>query len=384
MKTTEQIYAVALSICSSPALNQIWNSIPLYKPDDLYERLSSTKELTTQAFIQSEYPADPLAGAEMICNECGKKNIGILSYWDDQYPKFLKEIFKPPVVLYCKGNLSENKSIAIVGTRKSEKKSSDIARRLSYELSQAGFTIVSGMAIGIDREAHLGALKNNGSTIGVLANGIDIVYPAYNKDIYSAILKSEKSSMISEYPPGIFAGKWTFVRRNRIISGLALGTVVVKAAKQSGALITAHHALEQNREVFVCPGLSFDSSYEGCNELIKSGAILVSNTEDILRELSDYKDRIAAVEDKSSVVEKSTDILDNADPDLFRSITELKEKYHYNSIESKILNILADGETDIDSLVRLLDYNVNEINEAIVLMELSSDISRDGNTISKF
>jgi DNA processing protein len=384
MNTTEEIYAVALSICSSPTLNHIWDSIHLYKPDDLYVRLSEARELTTQGFIQAEYPSDPLAGAEKIYNECRKKNIKILSYWDDQYPKFLKEISKPPVVLYCKGNLTENKSVAIVGTRKSDKKSSDIARRLSSELSQAGFTIVSGMAIGIDREAHLGALKNIGSTIGVLANGIDIVYPAYNKDIYSAILNSENSSMISEYPPGIFAGKWTFVRRNRIISGMALGTVVVKAAKQSGALITAHHALDQNREVFVCPGFTFDSSYEGCNELIKSGAILVSNTEDILRELSDYKDRIAVVEDKSAVVKKKALNPDPSAPDLFQSITGLKEKYPKNSIENKILNILADGETDIDSIVRLLDYNANEVNEAIVLMELSSDISRDGNTISKF
>jgi DNA processing protein len=382
MTTTEEKYTVALSICSSPTLNQIWDSIPSYKPEELYKRLSKTRELTTQGFIQAEYPADPLAGAEKICNECRKKNIKIISYWDETYPKFLKEISKPPIAIYCKGNLTDDKSIAIVGTRKSDKKSSDIARRLSSELSQAGFTIVSGMAIGIDREAHLGALKNNGSTIGVLANGIDIVYPAYNKDIYSAILTSGKSCLISEYPPGIFAGKWTFVRRNRIISGLALGTVIVKAAKQSGALITAQHALEQNREVFVCPGFAFDSSYEGCNELIKSGAILVSGTEDILRELSDYKDRVAAMESKSAVVTKSVGVLDY--PDLFQNIISSKEKYAHNSIECKILDILANGETDIDSIVRLLDYNANEINEAIVLMELSSDITRDGNTISKF
>jgi DNA processing protein len=379
---TEEVYAVALSICSSPTLNQIWDSISLYKPDDLYKKLSKSRELATQGFIQAEYPADPVAGAEKICDECRKKNIKIFTYWDEAYPKFLKEISKPPIVIYCKGNLTDDKSIAIVGTRKSDKKSSDIARRLSSELSQAGFTIVSGMAIGIDREAHLGALKSNGSTIGVLANGIDIVYPAYNRDIYSAILNSEKSSLISEYPPGIFAGKWTFVRRNRIISGLALGTIIVKAAKRSGALITAHHALEQNREVFVCPGFAFDSSYEGCNELIKSGAILVSGTEDILRELSNYKDRMAALEGKTAVVTKTDRMLDS--PDLFQNVTSSKEKYSQNSIESKILNILANGETDIDSLVRLLDHSANQINEAIVILELSSDITRDGNIIAKY
>ncbi|MBN2403876.1 MAG: DNA-processing protein DprA [Spirochaetes bacterium] len=383
---TAEVYAVALSICSSPALNRIWDSIQLFKPEDLYKKLLKTRGLETQGFIQAEYPADPLAGAEKICDECRKKNINILTYWDDRYPKFLREISRPPITLYCKGNLTDEKSLAIVGTRKADKKSSDIARRLSSELSQAGFTIVSGMAIGIDREAHLGALKNNGSTIGVLANGIDIVYPSYNKDIYSAILTSEKSSLISEYPPGIFAGKWTFVRRNRIISGLALGTVIVKAAQKSGALITAHHALEQNREVFVCPGFAFDSSYDGCNELIKSGAILVSCTEDILKELSDYKDRIAAMEGKTAIVEMSVAASPrNPDsPDLFQKTAALKERYSQNSIESKILKILANGETDIDSIVRLLDHSANEINEAIVLMELSSDISRDGNMISIF
>jgi DNA processing protein len=388
MSTNEEIYSVALSICSSPTLNQIWDFISVYTPYDLYGKLSKIRKLTTQGFIQTQYPDDPLAGAEKICNECIKKNIRILTYWDEQYPKFLKEIPKPPVVLYCKGNLTENKSIAIVGTRKSDKKSSDIARRLSSELSQAGFTIVSGMAIGIDREAHLGALKNNGATIGVLANGIDIVYPVYNKDVYSSIFKSEKSCIISEYPPGIFAGKWTFVRRNRIISGLSLGTVVVKAGEQSGALITAHHALEQNREVFVCPGVTFDSSYDGCNKLIKNGAILVSNTGDILRELSDYIDRIAAMEGRSAVVKNKISDPDDSTPDLFQNIIEPadnpKEKYQRNSVESKILDILSNGETDIDSIIRLLEHDANEINEAIVLMELSSDISRSGNIISKF
>ncbi len=384
MRTTDEIYPLALSVCSSPALNQIWDSISLFKPDDLYKRLLKIRKLTTQGFIQAEYPADPLAAAEKIRAVCRKKNIGILTYWDERYPKLLRETSNPPIVLYCKGSITENKSIAIVGTRKSDKKSSDIARRLSSELSLAGFTIVSGMAIGIDREAHLGAIKNNLPTIGVLANGIDIVYPAFNRDIYSAILNSGNSSIISEYPPKILAGKWTFVRRNRVISGLALGTVVVKAAKQSGALITARHALEQNREVFVCPGFTFDSTYDGCNDLIKNGAILVSNTEDVLRELSDYKDRIASIESRSAVVKKKAINLDYPAPDLFQSMDEPAEKYPHTSIQSKILDILADGETDIDSIIRQLDYNANEINEAIMLMELSSDISRDGNVISKF
>ncbi|MFH0974724.1 MAG: DNA-processing protein DprA [Spirochaetota bacterium] len=376
----DELYAVALSICSSPTLNKIWDLVSFYKPDDLYNKLLQKGELTTQGFIQNEYPSDPYMAAEQISNICYSKGIKILSYWDPVYPKFLKEISKPPVVLYCKGNLEYDKAIAIVGTRNSDKKSSDIARRLSFELSHTGFTIVSGMAIGIDREAHLGALKSNGSTIGVLANGIDVVYPSFNRDIYSAILASEKSCLISEYPPGIFAGKWTFVRRNRIISGLALGTVVVKAAKKSGALITAQYALEQNREVFACPGLAFDNAYAGCNDLIKNGAALITGTEDILKELSDYRDRISSIENKPAIILKNNDITDT--PDLFEIETKLEERYSPKSIEGKILEIVSRGETDIDSIVRLLDHNANEINKAVVLLELSNEISRDGNMIS--
>jgi DNA processing protein len=380
MKTEKQ-FAVALSICSSPAMNRIWNSISLYNPQDLYEKLLKDKELTTQGFIQSKYPADPLEAAEKICGVCVSKKINIISYWDENYPKFLKEITIPPIVLYCKGALKYEKSIAIVGTRKADKRSSDVARRLSSELAASGFSIVSGMAIGIDREAHLGALKSNSSTIGVLANGIDIVYPAYNRDVYSAICSSDKSALISEYPPGILAGKWTFVRRNRIISGLALGTIIVKAAEKSGALITAHYALEQGREVFVCPGPAFDNTYSGCHDLLKSGAILVSGTDDILKELSDYRDRITLIEEKTSVINKSAKEFDSLE--IMQGRLNFEEKYPRNSIEGKILEIISRGETDLDSIVRLLDYNPNQINEAVMMLELSNDIAREGNLISK-
>ncbi len=378
---TEKEFAVALSICSSPTLNQIWASIPLYEPQDLYEKIVKNRKPVTQGFIQAKYPSDPLIAAEKICNVCHSKKINIMTYWDKDYPKFLKEISKPPVVLYCKGNLKYEKAIAIVGTRKADRKSADIARRLSAELSQAGFTVVSGMAIGIDREAHLGALKNNNSTIGVLANGIDIVYPAYNRDIYTAINSSDKSSLISEYPPGILAGKWTFVRRNRIISGLALGTIIVKAAEKSGALITAHYALEQGREVFVCPGTAFDSAYSGCHELLKNGAVLVSGTDDVLKELSDYRDRITLIEEKTAVITKSANGLDS--PEILQSRLDFEERYSHNSIEGKILDLVSRGETDIDTIIRLLDYNANQINEAVMLLELSNDIAREGNLISK-
>lgn len=383
---TDIIYSIALSVCSSPALNKIWDSIQIYKPEEIYSELSKAGEPSTQGYITKKYPENPLSAAHEIFSECMSKKIKILTYWDEEYPLLLREISRPPVVLYYRGAVKpdDGKSVAIVGTRKAGKKSAEIARRLSGELSSAGYTIVSGMAIGIDREAHLGALKNDGPTIGVLANGIDIVYPAYNRDIYSAINSSDNSALVSEYPPGIYAGTWTFVRRNRIISGLSLGTVIVKAAKKSGALITAHHALEQNREVFACPGPTFDLSYTGCNDLIRSGAILVSGTDDIINELSDYEKRISMIREKP-VSGKKKNIIQVME----KSRNELpfppaEDNYPSDSVEHKILKLLSGGESDIDNLVRMLEYTANEINEAVVMLELSNDIKRDGNLVSRF
>ncbi len=375
----EKLYSVALSIASSPALNRTWDLIPSNSPSETYEIISKKTVLKTQGFVSSTYPGSPIEAAKQICDKCSLNSVRILDFWDDDYPAFLKEINKPPVVLYCKGNFSPGKSIAIVGTRKSDKRSSEISRRISSELSRSGFTIVSGMAIGIDREAHLGALQSNCATVGVLANGIDIVYPSYNRDVYNAILASDKSSLISEYPPGIYAGKWTFVRRNRIISGLSIGTVIVKAGEKSGALITAKYALEQNREVFACPGYAFDRNFSGCHNLINNGAVLVSGTEDILRELFAYDDRMALKNGRADILKKESPFLD----DLSRESARIDNIYEDDSVEKKVLEILSSGEIDIDSIVRLLDCNTNEVNEALIVMELSGDITRDGNTISK-
>lgn len=406
----EELYATALSVCSSPSFNQIWDLIALYEPEDIYSRLLKSGDVSTQTFIAKNYPADPLSAAEKILRVCRSKEIKTVSYWDKEYPELLKEISMPPLVLYYKGILDSADSIAIVGTRKADKKSQEISRRLSGELSAAGYRIVSGMAIGIDREAHLGALKNKGATVGILANGIDVVYPVYNQDIYSAIISSGNSALVSEYPPGIYAGKWTFVRRNRIISGLSSGTVVVKAAKKSGALITARHALEQNREVFACPGLAFDNSFSGCNELIRNGAVLVSCTDDILKELSGFGRRFLPEKErhinkpvidqipgiKEVTVNKTVqdaEYFPDMHPsdmhpsdihpwDTYPGDVQQGDIYPAGSVERKILNMLTNGDSDIDSIIREVNSSPNEVNEAIVMLELSNHISRDGNMLS--
>ena len=377
----DKIFAIALSIVSSPAFNRIWDLISTCTPEEIFKIVSNRPELATQGYIAATYGSDPIKAAGQIFNECASNSIRILDYWDGDYPELLRQIAKPPVVLYCKGNLYPGLSIAVVGTRKSDKRSSEISRRISSELALSGYGIASGMAMGIDREAHLGALMNNCPTIGVLANGIDIIYPSQNRDIYSEILKSEKSCVISEYPPKIYAGKWTFVRRNRIISGLSIGTVIIKAGERSGALITARYALEQNREVFACPGYSFDKNYAGCHNLIRNGAVLVAETDDILRELKSFDEKKMLKADKRDFLRKQKE-----DPGLVNNDNNQNEngnEIETGTIEKRIIGVLSAGEMDIDSLVRLLECSANEVNEAIIMLELSRAISRDGNVISK-
>ena len=375
----DQLYAIALSVISSPSSKRLWDKIHLLKPSEIYRRLSINCNLKTQHYLTKKYSYDPVIAAKQIFEESESKSIKIIDYWDNKYPELLKEIYSPPLVIYWEGDIISNKMVAIVGTRKSDKRSENITEKIASDLSCSGYTIVSGMAIGIDRMAHLAALENNMSTIGVLANGIDLEYPSANRDVYKKIRSSKCSALLSEYPPGILAGRWTFVRRNRIISGLSMGTVIIKAGQKSGALITARYALEQNREVFVCPGNSFDESYEGCNNLIKNGAVLVSCTNDILDELPDF-----SVKSITSTNDPKPLVLFSDNTNNYRDI-EISDNFllDKNSAEQILFDSLTSCEDEIDSIIRKLDFTTNEINEAIMSLELSGKIIRNGNLISK-
>lgn len=208
----------------------------------------------------------------------------ILSILDTAYPKNLKEIYDPPVVIYIIGEIRDSNdiSLSIVGTRTPSYYGLSQAERFSYQLAIRGITIVSGMARGIDSAAHKGALKANGRTQAVLGSGLNVVYPKENKELFDRI--TQCGAVISEFPMEMPPNRENFPRRNRIISGLSLGTLVIEAAKNSGSLITARFALEQNREVFALPGnISSEGSF-GTNKLIKEGAKLVEDIEDIIEE----------------------------------------------------------------------------------------------------
>lgn len=214
-----------------------------------------------------------------------EQGIFFVSYEEEDYPYLLKQISSPPLGLFYKGRLPDDKepALAMIGARNHTIYGREMARGFAKVLSACGVQIISGMALGIDGFAHEGALSGKTPTFAVLGTGVDICYPKRNMGIYREIEK--KGGIISEYEPGTIARPENFPIRNRIISGLSQGVLVIEARYKSGSLITANFALEQNRDVYAVPGRIGDSQSEGCNDLIKQGAKLVLTPDDILENL---------------------------------------------------------------------------------------------------
>ena len=230
-------------------------------------------------FLKEYCDALPICDDEQL----EKAEVQFVNYNDKNYPQLLKEIPDAPIGLFVKGNISlDNKpTLAIVGARNGTETGYDITKEFAKELSEAGFAIVSGLALGIDTYAHLGALEGEGKTIAVLACGPDIAYPKGNIKVRNKILE-KNGALVSEYPPGKKAFPWHFPVRNRIISGMSLGTLVVEANAQSGSLITAHIAVEQNRDVFAIPGNIRSACAQGTISLIKDGANVVTDPSELI------------------------------------------------------------------------------------------------------
>jgi len=209
----------------------------------------------------------------------------IVTLEDEAYPKRLKDIYDPPVLLYVRGDLrrEDELAVAIVGSRKTSPYGRWFTEKIGRDLAGQGVTIVSGLARGIDSVAHMGALQGGGRTIAVLGCGIDVIYPSENRDLFNQIVRH--GAVVSEFPMGSRPEGGHFPRRNRIISGLSIGVVIVQASAKSGSLITAKYALEQGREVFAVPGNVGADGSRGTNQLIKEGAKLVESSADILEEV---------------------------------------------------------------------------------------------------
>lgn len=211
----------------------------------------------------------------------------IVLWTDPEYPVLLRPVIDAPLLLYCRGDLSllQSPGFAVVGSRKATKHGRSVAEYMARCLSACGIAIVSGMALGIDRVAHEAALARVGRSIGVLGTGIDMLYPVGNMTVFDEM--ERRGLLISEFAPGTLPHAGNFPIRNRIISGLSLGVLVVEAAQRSGSLITARLALEQNREVYAVPGPALDAHCLGCQDLVRQGAHAVFSAEDVLRDLAE-------------------------------------------------------------------------------------------------
>jgi len=230
--------------------------------------------------LTREIPAATDSKIQIACERLDEMNGRLLTIWDADYPQILRQIDDPPALLYCCGELPTEPAVAIVGTRHPTDFGRMFTKKLAEEIAAAGIVIVSGMARGIDSAAHRGALDGGGKTVAVLGCGIDRIYPPENAGLYKQIINN--GTLLSEHPPGSDPLPGHFPGRNRIISALSLGTLVVEACRDSGSLITAEFALEQGREVMAIPGSVDRKTSYGPNLLIKQGAHAVTEAEEIL------------------------------------------------------------------------------------------------------
>jgi DNA processing protein len=214
-----------------------------------------------------------------------KANARMITFWDKEYPQALKNIYDPPAALFVRGSLvnDDERSVAVVGTRSPGAYGKLITEKLSRELAQNNITVISGLARGVDTIAHRASLSGGGRTIAVLGSGVDVIYPDENSSLAESIM--EKGALLSEFPMGSKPDAPHFPRRNRLISGIGKGVIVVEAGLKSGALITAHFAADQGREVFAVPGNINNPKSHGCNSLIQQGAKLICSIQDVLDEL---------------------------------------------------------------------------------------------------
>ena len=228
-----------------------------------------------------------------------KHNVKIVSFLDTSFPENLKNIYDPPVILYIKGEIlkEDNLAIAVIGSRLASSYGTEVAYNIGFELASRGITVISGLARGIDSMAHKGALKSGGRTLAVLGSGILNIYPKEHLSLANEI--SRNGVVLSEFPMRTTPLRRNFPRRNRIVSGLSLGVVVVEAAERSGALITSEIAMEQGRDVFAIPGKIDSITSKGTHQLIKQGAKLVESIEDILEEFN-----LQMLEKKDSILDK--------------------------------------------------------------------------------
>lgn len=321
---------------------------------------------TAQEVASARSSVDP----DGLMAELENAGVCAASWSCDAYPPRLKEISNPPPVLYYRGDIrpQDEWSVAVVGTRKPTSYGREAASKLSRELASAGITVVSGLALGIDGVAHRAALDCGGRTIAVVAGGLDSVYPREHTDLFRRI--EGQGAVVSEHRPGIRPDARNFPRRNRLISGISLGTVVVEAPDKSGVASTVRHALEQDREVFCVPGRIFDSTSSLSNRLIKEGAKLVVDYTDILEELNlpdSWEIGLGVVQEEDAQVSSAT-----APGSAKDDLEGLDEG------ERALLELLSGDPKHVDDLCRQSEIPITSISSMLTLLELKGRVAQVG------
>ncbi len=328
-----------LAYCGT--LHDAWNaSVDELVAAGLDARASRALAQTRQTLdLQAEYERAVASGIRLVSRD------------DPAYPTLLAQTTNPPFLLYVRGTLTENDrwGLAVVGTRQASTYGKEVTRKLVSGLVAAGVTIVSGLALGIDAVAHSAALAAGGRTLAVLGSGVDQIYPLTNLSLGQAIM--QQGALVSEYPVGTMPAATNFPPRNRLISGLALGVLVVEAAPKSGALITAQFAGEQGREVFAIPGNIFSPRSEGTHRLIKDGACLVTSVDDILD----------ALNLQTAVVQQEMTAIMPATP-----------------IEAALLALVEDEPQHIDELRRESGLGIADVSATMALLELKGLVRQVG------
>ncbi len=371
-----------------------------YDAEDIYfaDSYAQTEHLTEEGAKALQDKS--LKEAQKLLDTCMKKDIHILTYRDAGYPGRLKNISDPPVVLYYKGKLLDFDGlplIGVVGTRGASAYGLTVAKRMGYQIASCGGIVVSGMAYGIDGVAMAGALSADSPVIGVLGCGADVVYPLSNRSLFADVERN--GCLLTEFPPGTPPHGWNFPKRNRIISGLCCGVLVVEAPHRSGALITAEQALEQGRDVFVVPGNIDVDSCVGSNALLRSGASAVTSGWDVVGEYEAlfpgrirkafggntqkaYPDELQKMAEEPKVAqkpklfdrpkkEKSTpkkkEIDKGPEPDYIDAEENLPG---LDAREEKIVALVKEGNTLVDDIIARLEEPASSVLSSLTMLQI--------------
>jgi len=309
-----------------------------------------------------------MSQASKDLNWVDSNNASLVPYTYSSYSKLLAQVDDPPLALFAMGDISllNEPLVGIVGSRRPTPIGAKVTRQISQELSELGIVIVSGMALGVDGLAHQGALDRDSATVAVMGCGLDVVYPSSHKRLFEEIQFS--GLLISEYPPGMRPSKYTFPERNRIVSGLSMGVVIIEAAEKSGTLITSRLAMEQNREVMVLPGSALSSQYRGSHQLIKNGAALVTASDDVLFILKNQLEKLNLNKEIGSISCVNNDLGE-------RNVC---------ADERALMTLIGAEPVSVESLILSSGLTAAEVSSMLLMLELKDQvaISDDGGYVN--